>query len=95
VKSFPNDGHANVGGDKEVGARAEAVPFLEEFVEEDEEEGGDDEMDEEEADSGAEVFGLAVETGEDVDGGLAEGDDECEDWWVGGVWYVCRWTRRQ
>jgi hypothetical protein len=24
-------------------------------------------------------FGLAVETGEDVDGGLAEGNDECED----------------
>jgi hypothetical protein len=63
---------------------------LEELVEEDEEEGGDDELDVEEADTGAEVFGLAVvETGEEVDAGLAEGD-ECKDWWVGWVS-----TRRQ
>jgi hypothetical protein len=80
VKSFPNKGLANVGSDKEVGARAEAVPFLEELVEEGDEEGSDDEMDdeEEEAEAGAEVFGLAVETGEDVDGGLAVGGDDCE-----------------
>jgi hypothetical protein len=53
---------------------------LEELIEEDEEEGGDDELDEgEEADAGAEVFGLAVETSEDVDRGLSHGDDECED----------------
>jgi hypothetical protein len=39
---------------------------LEELVEEDDEEGGDDELDDGEADAGAEVFGLAVETGEDV-----------------------------
>jgi hypothetical protein len=77
VKSFPNDGLPNVGSDKEVGARAETVPFLQELVEEDDEE--DYEMDDEEADAGAEVFGLVVETDEDVDGGFAEGDDECED----------------
>jgi hypothetical protein len=49
------------------------------LVEEDYKEGSDNELDVEEADAGAEVFGLAIETGEDVDDGLAEGDDECED----------------
>jgi hypothetical protein len=47
-----------------------------ELVEEDDEEGGDNELDGGEADAGAEVFGLAVETGEDVDGCLAQGDDD-------------------
>jgi hypothetical protein len=71
---FTNDGLADVG----IDARTKAVPFLEKLIEKDDEEGGDDELDEEEADAGAEVFGLAVETGEDVDSGLAQGDDECE-----------------
>jgi hypothetical protein len=54
---------------------------LEELVGEGNEEGGDDELDdEEEADAGAEVFGLAAETREDVDGGLTQGYDECEDY---------------
>jgi hypothetical protein len=48
VKNFPNDGLANVGSEKEVGATAEAVLFLEEFVEEDDEEGGNNELDDEE-----------------------------------------------
>jgi hypothetical protein len=52
---------------------------LEEVVEDYDEEGGDDELDDEEVDASAEAFGLAVETGEDVDGGLAQGDDECGD----------------
>jgi hypothetical protein len=78
-KRFPNDGLTDVGSDEEVDAGTEAVPFLEELVKEDDEEGGDDELDDEEADAGAEVFGLAVEAGEDVDGCLAQGDDECED----------------
>jgi hypothetical protein len=79
-EGFPNDGLANVGSDKGVGASAKAVPFLEELVEKGDEEGCDDELDdEEEADAGAEVFGLAVETGEDVDGCLVQGDDERED----------------
>jgi hypothetical protein len=81
-KRFPNNGLAtDVGSDEDVDAGTETVPFLEEHVEEDDEEGSNDELDDvdEEADAGAEVFGLAVETGEDVVGGLAEGDDECKD----------------
>jgi hypothetical protein len=41
-------GLANVGTDEEFDAGIEAVPFLEELVEEDEEEGGDNELDDEE-----------------------------------------------
>lgn len=79
-EGLPDDRFADVGCDEEVDPRAEAVALLEELVEEDHDEGGDDELeDEEEADSGAEVGGEAVESGEDVDGGLAERDDEGED----------------
>lgn len=76
-------GFADVGSAEGVDAGAEAVPLLEELVEE----GGDDELYYvEEADVGAQVFGLAIETREDVyvGSGLAQGDDECEDCWVDG-----------
>lgn len=74
---LPDDGLADVGRDEERDAGAEAVALLEELVEEDDDERGGDELDDEEqADSGTDVAGLAVETGENVDGGLAEGDDE-------------------
>jgi hypothetical protein len=54
---------------------------LEEFVKEDDDECGGDELDyEEEADACAEVGGLAVEAGENVDGCLAEGYYESENW---------------
>jgi hypothetical protein len=41
----PNDGFADVGGDEEGYTRAEAVPFLEELIEENNDEGGDNELD--------------------------------------------------
>lgn len=80
-EGLPDDGLADVGGDEEGDAGAEAVSFLEELVEEDDDEGGGDQLDdEEETDAGADVAGLAVETGEHVDGCLAEGDNHGEDW---------------
>jgi hypothetical protein len=79
-EGLPDDGLADVGRDKERDARAEAVAFGEELVEEhDDERGGHELEDEEEADTGAERRGRAVHAREDVDGGLAEGDDEGED----------------
>ena len=79
-EGLPDDGFADVGGDEEGDAGTEAVPLLEEFVEEDDDEGGDDELeDQEETDTGTEVGGLAVETCEDVDGSLAERDEERKD----------------
>jgi hypothetical protein len=44
-EGFPNDGFADVGGDEEGYTRAEAVPFLEELIEENNDEGGDNELD--------------------------------------------------
>ena len=79
-EGLPDDGFADVGGDEEGDSGSETVSLLEELVEEEDDEGGGDELeDEEEADSSSEVRGLTVETGEDVDGGLSEGDDEGED----------------
>jgi hypothetical protein len=79
-KGLPDDRLANVGGDEERNARAEAIASLEELIEEDDEKGGDDELDDEqEADAIAEVLGLAVETAEDVDEGLTKGDEQRKD----------------
>jgi hypothetical protein len=56
--------------------------LLEEFVEQDDDKRSDDELDDEqETHAGTEVGRLAVQTGEDGDGGLAEGDDQGEDCW--------------
>jgi hypothetical protein len=77
---FPDDGFADVGRDKEGDAAAKAVAFLEKLIEEDDDEAGEDELhDEEEADSRAEIAGLAVETGEDEDASLAEGENDREE----------------
>lgn len=54
---------------------------MKEFVEEDDDQGGDDELeDEEETDTGSEIGRLSVETSENVNGGLSEGDEESQDW---------------
>lgn len=80
-EGLPYDRFADVGGDEERNSRAETVPFLEEFIEKDDDKSGSDELDdEEETDAGADVARLAVETGEYVDGCLAERDDHGEDW---------------
>jgi len=56
--------------------QAETVPFLEE----DDDEGGGDKLDDEqEADTYAEVAGLTVEIGENVYGGLSEGNNKGEE----------------
>ena len=80
-EGLPYDGLANVGSNEQVDTRAQAVALLEELVEEDDDEGRNNELDDEEkADTGSEVFGLAIETGEDVDGGLAESNNDSKDW---------------
>jgi hypothetical protein len=77
---LPDDGLANVGGNEEIDARAKTVAFLEQLIEENDDKGSNDELDDqEEADTCAEVTRLAIETGQDVDGGLSERDNECED----------------
>ena len=53
--------------------------FLEELIEQEDNETGDEELDDDEqADAGADVRGLAVHAGHHVHDGLAEGDHHAE-----------------
>ena len=77
---LPDDGLANVGGNKERDARTETVTLLEKFVEENNNESGDDELDDQQkADTSAEVTWLAIKAGKDVDGSLTKRDNQRED----------------
>ena len=80
TERFPDDGFADIGSNEERNSGAEAVPLLEELVEEDNNECRSDELkDEEKTDSCANVGGLAVEPSENAYGGLAKGDDKGKD----------------
>ena len=58
---------------------------MEELVEEDDDQAGDDQLnDEEDADTGTQVGGLAVEAGEHEDTGLSERNDDGEEF-LGGL----------
>jgi len=60
-EGLPDDRLADVGGDEQVDARAEAVALLKKFVEKDDNEGGDDELnDEEKTNTGTEVTWLTI-----------------------------------
>lgn len=77
---LPDDGLANVSSNEERDTGAETVTLLEKFVEENDDKSGDDELDDQQkADASAEVTWLAIKTGKDVDGSLAERDNQRED----------------
>ena len=79
-ESLPDDRLANVGSDEERNTTAETVALLEKLVEKNDDQSGGEELEnEEDADTGTEVRGLAVETGQDVNAGLAEGQDDGEE----------------
>lgn len=78
---FPDDGLANVGSNEERDTGTETVTLLEKFIEENDDESGDDELDDQQkADTSTEVTWLAIKTGKDIDGSLAKGDDQREDY---------------
>ena len=55
------------------------VTFLEKLIEEEDDESGHEQLDDDEqADAGADVGGLAVHAGHHVHDGLAQGDDHAE-----------------
>jgi len=79
-ESLPDDRLADVGGDEEGDTTAETVALLEELIEEDNNQSGGEKLDNEEnTDTSTEVRGLAVKTGQDVNAGLAEGQDDGEE----------------
>jgi hypothetical protein len=77
---LPDNGLADVGRNEERDTAAETVALLKQLVEENNDETGDDKLDNQEnADTGAEVAGLAVETSKNVDTSLAEGENNSEE----------------
>ena len=76
----PDDRLANVGGDEERDTATKTVALLEKLVKENDNDGGSKKLDDEEnADTGAEISGRAVETSQDVDTSLAERQDDGEE----------------
>jgi hypothetical protein len=87
-ESLPDNRLTNVCCDEERDATAETVTLLEELVKKNDNQGGSEKLDNEKnADTGTEIGRQAVETGEDVDTGLAEGEDDGEEL-QGSVWGV-------
>lgn len=78
-ESLPDNGLANVGRDEEGDTATKTVAFLKEFVQENNNQGCGEELDDKKnTDTSAEVRWLAVETSEDVDTSLTEGEDDRE-----------------
>lgn len=74
---LPDDGFANVGSNEKRDAGTKTVTLLEKFIEQDDDESCRDELNnEQQADAGAQILGLPVETREDIDGSLTKRDDE-------------------
>jgi hypothetical protein len=79
AEGLPDDGLADVGGDEQGDAAADAVALLEELVEADHDDAGKDELrDDQGGVDGAELAHVAVHAGHHVGHGLADGDEHAE-----------------
>lgn len=77
---LPDNRLANVGGNEQGDTAAETVALLEELVKQNNNKASHNQLDNEEnTDTGTEVTGLAVETSQDVNTGLAEGENDSEE----------------
>lgn len=84
-KCLPHNGLADIGGNEEGDTTSKTVTFLEQFVEENNDEASHHELhDQQNADTGPKITGLAVETSEDIDAGLAEGNNDGKEF-LGGL----------
>ena len=76
---LPDNRLADVGGNEQGNTAAETVALLEELIQQNDDETSDNQLDnQEDTDTGTQVAWLTVETGQDVDTGLAEGKDDGE-----------------
>ena len=76
-ESLPHDRLADVGGNEERDTAAKTIALLQQLVEQDDDETGDHELEHEEnADTSAKIRGLSVETRDDIDDGLAKGQED-------------------
>lgn len=79
-ESLPHDGLADVGGNEERDTAAKTIALLEELIEENDDHTSKNQLkDQEEDNTGTEIAGRAVETGEDVDSGGTNGENEGEE----------------
>lgn len=78
-EGLPDDRLADVGGNEKRDTASKTVSLLEQLIQEDDNQTSDNELnDQQNADTGTEITGLAIETGQDVDTSLAEGEDNGE-----------------
>ena len=76
---LPDNALANVGSDEKRDTRSQAISLLEKLVQENDNQTSDNELEnEEQANTGAKVARLAVETSQNVDGSLSEGENDGE-----------------
>jgi hypothetical protein len=79
-EGLPHDDFADVGGDEEGNAAAEAVLFLKKLIETEDEDSGEDELeDDEEGVERADVNDVAVHAGQDISNRLNNADDKTEE----------------
>lgn len=77
---LPDDGLANVGRDEERDTASKTVSLLEELIQKDDHQTGHHKLDNQQnTDTGTKVAGLAIETSQDVDTGLTEGENNGEE----------------
>ena len=77
---LPDNRFANIGGNEKRDTGTETIPLCQELVQEDDNKRRRDELDDEqEANTGAEVTWLTIETTEDIDSSLDKGNDHSED----------------
>ena len=82
---LPNDRLANVGRDEERDTTSKAITLLEKLVKEDNNQTGNNQLDDQQnANAGTEIAGLAIETSEDIDTGLTERKDDSKQF-LGGL----------
>lgn len=79
-EGLPHNRLADVGSDEQRDTAAETVALLEELVKQNNNETSNNELDDQEnTDTSTEVTGLAVETSQDVNTGLTEGENDSEE----------------
>ena len=78
-EGLPDDGLADVGGNEQRDARANAVALLQQLVKDDDDDAGGGELkDDEDGIAGAQVRDVTVHARHDVSHGLDDGDDDTD-----------------
>lgn len=78
-EGLPDDGLADVRRDEQRDSATKTIALLQQLIQQNDNQTRNDQLhDQQNADTSTEVAGLAVETGKDIDTGLAKGQDDRE-----------------